>query len=140
MPKKFPAKDGKTTFGMHLMLDAYGVPFDKLDDMKLVFKFLTEVSKVIGMVPISTPFVVNADETSSGFDPGGISGFVMIQESHISLHTFSKRGFFSLDVYSCSNFEDEIENLLDYVKKIYPYKEKELQIVKRGLTYPTENS
>ncbi len=39
-------------------------------------------------------------------DPGGISGFVMIAESHFSLHTFPARRFVTLDIYTCQNSLD----------------------------------
>ena len=137
--KTFPVKNGKTTLGMHLMLDAYGVPFEQLNDMKLVFKFLYRLPDIIGMSRLSTPLVVNAEETASGFDPGGISGVIMVNESHIGIHTFAKRGFFSLDVYSCSNFKHYVDSLLKYTKKTFPYKKKALRIVRRGLEYPIKN-
>ena len=135
----FPVKKGKTVFGMHLMLDAYGASFKELDDMKLIYKFLYRVPGKIRMTRLSTPLVVNADETATGHDPGGISGVVLVNESHISIHTFPKRGFFTLDVYSCSNFEDRVGSLMKYIKKTFPYKKKSLQIVERGLEYPVEN-
>lgn len=133
-------KNDTTTFGMHLMLDAYNVPEAILDDMKLVYRFLYNVPEVINMTKLSTPLVVNADETAKGHDPGGISGVVLINESHISLHTFPKRGFFTLDVYSCNNFEKDVKKLMKYIKKTYPYKKHDLQIVMRGLEYPTRNN
>jgi len=134
--KRFPAKKGKTTFGMHMMLDAYNVPFKYLDDMKLVYKFLHELPEKIGMSRLSTPMVVNADESATKYDPGGISGVVLINESHISIHTFAKKGFLTMDLYSCSNFENEVKSILKYTKKSFPYKSHELQIVNRGLKYP----
>jgi len=137
--KLFPVANGKTTLGMHLMLDAYDVPFDRLNDMKLIYKFLYEIPEKIGMCRLSTPLIANADESASHRDPGGISGVILIKESHISIHTFAKRGFFTFDLYSCSNFENHVKELLRYIKKTFPFKEHELQIVKRGLQYPTIN-
>ena len=122
-------------FGMHMMLDAYNVPFKQLDDMKLVYKFLFDLPDIIGMNKLTTPLVVNADESAKGKDPGGISGFVMIKESHISIHTFAKKGFFTFDLYSCNDFNDQVETILNYIKKTFPYKKEELQIVKRGIKY-----
>lgn len=139
MVGQFPIENDKTTFGLHLMLDAYESDVQKLDDMKLVFKFLNELPDVIGMHKLSAPIVVNADETDSGKDPGGITGFVLIAESHISIHTFVKRGFFTLDVYSCSNFEDQIPTLMDYIQKTFTFGKHSLQAVKRGLEYPMKN-
>lgn len=137
--KLFPNKNGTTTLGMHFMLDAYGVPFEPLDDMKLIYKFLYELPEKIGMTRLTMPFVHDADESASKFDPGGISGIILIYESHITIHTFAKRGFFTMDLYSCSNFDEEVEPLLAHVKSVFPYKKHELQIVKRGTKYPLEN-
>ncbi|MEO8580959.1 MAG: S-adenosylmethionine decarboxylase [Patescibacteria group bacterium] len=139
LSKAFPTEGGQTTFGLHLMLDAYGVDPSKLSDMKLIFKYLNDLPKIIDMKKLTTPYVVDCDATESGKDPGGISGFVMIAESHISIHTFAKRGFFTMDCYSCNNFEEEVEELLAYTKQIFPYTDSELQVVKRGLKYPVEN-
>lgn len=132
-------KKKTTTFGLHLMLDAYGVDRKKLDDMKRVYKFLDDVPDMIGMTQLGLPVVVDVDASGKGKDPGGISGFVIVAESHVSVHTFAKRGFFTMDVYSCKNFKDQIDKLMAYVKKMFPYKEKELRVVKRGLKYPVEN-
>jgi S-adenosylmethionine decarboxylase len=134
----FPHKDNMTTFGLHLMLDAYGVEKEQLDDMKRIFKYLNELPEVIEMKKLSTPFVVDAEATKSGHDPGGISGFVMIAESHISIHTFARKGFFTMDCYSCTNFESKIEKLLEFTKQMFPYTEHELNVIKRGLKYPVE--
>ena len=48
-------------------------------------------------------------------DPGGWTGFVVIQESHISIHTFPKRGFVSADVYTCKNGMDK-EYILEFFR------------------------
>lgn len=135
----FKSINNKTTLGLHLMVDAYGVPAKKLDDMKLVYRFLYSLPDLIGMSRLSMPIVVDAEESASKFDPGGISGVILIKESHISIHTFSKRGFFTFDMYSCSNFEDRLDKVINYLKKTFPFKESEIQTVKRGLKYPLKN-
>ncbi len=132
----FPIENNKTTFGLHLMLDAYESDPERLNDMKLVFKFLNDLPGIIGMHKLSAPIVINADETASGKDPGGITGFVLIAESHIAIHTFAKKAFFTMDLYSCNDFEDKIEVLLKFVKDTFGYGKHELNIVKRGLEYP----
>lgn len=135
----FPVIDNKTTFGMHLMLDAYEADQTKLEDMKAIFKFLHDLPDMIGMNRLGLPTVINADETENGFDPGGITGFTLIAESHISIHTFPKRGFFTMDLYSCSNFENDVEKILSYTKEMFGFGKHELQIVKRGTKYPMVN-
>lgn len=135
----FPISDAHTTFGLHLLLDAYESDPIRLDDMKRIFTFLNTLPDVIGMHKLSSPFVINADETATGKDPGGITGFVLIAESHISIHTFPKRRFFTLDLYSCNNFEEQIPAVLSYIQETFSYGKHELQVVKRGTSYPVEN-
>jgi S-adenosylmethionine decarboxylase len=137
--KTFNQNKGKTTLGMHLMLDAYGASKKDLDDMKRIYKFLYRLPEMIGMHRLTSPMVVNADESASGRDPGGISGVVLIAESHISIHTFAKRGFFTFDMYSCSNFNQEIDKVLEYIFLMFPYKKKEIRVIKRGTSYPATN-
>lgn len=138
---KVSAKNKKNTtnFGMHLMLDAYDADPESLNDMRIVFRFLDELPGKIGMHKLAAPFVVDAKETNTGKDPGGVTGFVLIAESHISIHTFPKRGFFTLDLYSCNNFDKDVDQVLQVIKETFGYKRKELRIVKRGLRYPLYN-
>jgi len=139
MIERFGVEGGKTTFGMHLMLDAYGVRRELLADKEKVSVFLSDLPGKIGMRILDGPFVVEAKETNSGFDPGGWSGVVIIHESHISIHTFPLRGFFSLDVYSCSNFQTQVEQLMSHIGQAFPYKEEELVIIHRGRKYPVDD-
>ncbi|MFB5615495.1 MAG: adenosylmethionine decarboxylase [Candidatus Nitrosomaritimum yanchengensis] len=138
--KRFPVENGTTTFGLHLMLDAYDVPKEKLDDMKLAYKFLNELPEKIGMKKLTTPLVADADQSATEFDPGGISGVVLINESHISIHTFADKGFFTMDIYSCSDFSEQQDDLLEHIRDYYPFKDHELQIVTRGKKYPMHHA
>lgn len=57
--------------------------------MRLCLDALNNLPALIGMTILTPPFVVhaNSNEQEGGKDPGGYSGFVMIKESHISVHT-----------------------------------------------------
>ena len=70
-------------------------------------------------------------------DPGGWSGFVVIFESHISIHTFPEKGFLSADVYSCKNGLDT-DLILKFFEEAFDLKEIEQNFVKRGLKYPRQ--
>lgn len=51
----------------------------------------------------------------------GYSSFVMIAESHISLHTFPELGYFSFDCYSCKNFDEIVvlETIREHIETKY---------------------
>jgi len=124
-------------FGEHLMIDGYGGDFKKLKDKELVFKCLDELPKRLGLKVLMKPQVISAPDTG-GKDPGGWSGFVIISESHISMHTFPARGFLSADVYTCKNGLD-IKNVLNYFKDVFSLHDIEQNFIKRGTKYPEKN-
>lgn len=123
-------------FGLHLMLDMYDCNPKTLNDTKLVYQILDELPEKIGMRKLTSPYVVFS-EGNDKRDPGGWSGFVIIQESHIALHTFVKRRFVTIDVYSCKEFDTKF--VTRYFKKAFGSKNAEVIEEVRGKKYPPEN-
>lgn len=121
-------------FGEHFMLDGYHGEFEKLNNKELVLKSLTELPELLGMHHLSEPEIYFA-KSNELKDPGGWSGFVVIVESHISVHTFPARGFASIDAFTCRNGMDTAF-IEDYFKKIFGFKNTETNFVKRGTKYP----
>ena len=131
-------KNEKTTnFGVHLTIDGYKGDELSLSDMFLIFNSLNELPEKLGMKKLNPPYVVAAPPNNKK-DPGGFSGFVMIAESHISIHTFPDRGFVSVDVYSCKNGMDT-DLILKYFKEKFNLKDIETNFIKRGTRYPENN-
>ena len=124
-------------FGEHLTIDGYGGDKDKLNDEILVLQCLQELPGKLGMGILLAPQVVHADGNDKK-DPGGWTGFVIIAESHISIHTFPLRGFVSVDVYSCKNGMDT-NFILNYFKEKFDLKDIEKNFIKRGTRYPEKN-
>lgn len=124
-------------FGEHLTIDGYGGDPDLLNNENLVNKVLAELPRELGMATLIDPVVVLAPENDLK-DPGGWSGFVIIAESHISLHTFPKRGFISADVYTCQNGLEQ-EKIKQYFIDMFDLKDLEVNFVIRGTKYPEKN-
>ena len=126
-------------FGYHLMLDLYGCDINALSSMEKCYYTLDMLPSILKMNKLTPPYIVSAssNEEKGGKDPGGYTGFVIIAESHISLHTFVKRGFVSIDVYSCLEFDKS--SAIDFLKEIFKPKDIEENFVKRGTRYPSEN-
>ena len=66
------------------------------------------------------------------------SGVVLIAESHMSIHTFPKRGFLSADIYTCKNGLD-VKAAVLYFKSRFGLKSIERHFIKRGTKYPQHN-
>lgn len=124
-------------FGEHLTVDGYGGNYEKLNDKELVLNCLNELPTLTGMKKLSTPEIYFA-ESNDVKDPGGWSGFVVIQESHVSIHTFPGRGFLSADFYTCKNGMDK-DFVLNYFKEKFELQEIESNFVIRGKKYPDQN-
>ena len=129
----------KVKFGEHLIFDAYGCDPKKLNDPKLCVQVMQDLCKMGGMKPLCEPVLVDAssNEALGGKDPGGFSGFLIIQESHISVHTFVKRGFVTVDLYSCRPFKTE--GIVEYLKDAFGSRDEQVIKIERGLKYPAEN-
>lgn len=119
------------------MIDGYQGDSKKLNNKKIVEKMLSELPAKTKMRIVMGP-VVEFIEGNDLKDPGGYSGFVVIAESHISIHTFPGRKFVSADVYTCTDKLDK-KFILDYFKKSFDLKKMEVNFVKRGTKYPLAN-
>ncbi|MFH1566349.1 MAG: S-adenosylmethionine decarboxylase [bacterium] len=128
------------SFGLHLMLDFYGCAPKLLGDKKLCYDLLDKLPPFLGMQALTPPFVINApgNEERGGKDPGGFSCYIIIAESHISLHTFVKRGFVSIDVYSCKEFDSNFAT--KYFEDAFKPEGKEVNLINRGSYYPPQNT
>ena len=119
-------------FGQHLTIDASFCNRKKLVSQSLVYDILNDLPGKLGMTKMALPHVVR------WLDPGatieGISGFVMIAESHISIHTFPEKDYVFIDVFSCKGFDvDEATKLL---VNAFDAKKHSKNIVTRGMDFP----
>lgn len=124
-------------FGEHLMFDCYECEYSKLNDYQNVYNFLDEAVNLLGMKKLTDIVVKEAKPKIK--DPGGYSGFVVIEESHISTHTFSKRLFNTIDFYSCKDAIIYKKQLTDLINKYFNPKKIDFYFIIRGKTYPKEN-
>ncbi len=126
-----------TNFGEHIMLDCYDCDPECLNSKDLVYRSLKELPEKLGMHLLAEPEVYFAEDNGQK-DPGGWSGFVVIMESHVSIHTFVGRKFLSADVYTCQNGLDR-EFIIDYFKETFKTNDIEVNFAKRGTRYPMSN-
>jgi len=124
-------------FGVHLTIDGYGGDREKLNDKELVLHCLNDLPSKMGMHQLAKPEVYFAKGNNLK-DPGGWSGFVVIEESHISIHTFPGRKFVSADVYTCKSELDQ-DFVTQYLTEIFALKDLETNFIKRGTRYPENN-
>lgn len=88
----FVRKDGLTFAGTHLLIDLEGC--SNLDQIDVIERALKDAALAGGAT------ILNVD--LHHFEPnGGVSGVVVLAESHITIHTWPENGFAALDVFMC---------------------------------------
>jgi S-adenosylmethionine decarboxylase len=124
-------------FGEHITIDGYGGSPKRLDERLRVLRCLDEICELLKMTPLCKPQICRAPDNHIK-DPGGWSGFVVIAESHVSIHTFPRRRFLSADVYTCRNGLD-VDFITGFFKRKFLLKDLEIHALKRGTKYPARN-
>ncbi|MGI5873668.1 MAG: adenosylmethionine decarboxylase [Bacillota bacterium] len=77
----------------HVLAEFYGCPHHLLNDVKVIEKKLTEAALAAGAEIREVAF--------HKFAPQGVSGVVIISESHLSIHTWPELGYAAVDVFTC---------------------------------------
>ena len=120
------------SFGPHLTLDLTGCPKEILENYELHFNYLRTLPEMIGMTPIIQPYVF----PYSGLVPEdrGITGIVIISESHLSIHSFQEKNYTFIDIFSCKDFD--VDKALEYTLELFKPSSFTKNIVERGIDFP----
>ena len=121
---------------MHLLIDGYGGDAARLWDAEGLKEFLNEYPLTLNMTKLCEPQVLTYQGPK--VEDHGVSGFVVIAESHISFHTFPNRGYVNIDVFSCKSFDSE--KVIRDVRALFSLSEVRTWLLDRGLEHLDRNS
>lgn len=122
----------QNTFGPHVTLDLVGCTKEILSNYELHFNYLKNLPQIIEMTAITQPYVFPYSGLVAS--DNGITGIVIIAESHLSVHSFENKGYSFIDLFSCKEFD--IEKALRITLDIFKPLSYELNIVQRGKEFP----
>jgi S-adenosylmethionine decarboxylase len=83
------------THGRHILLDVWGVDADTLNDLESLQGAMLGAAAAAGATVVDTTF--------HRFPIQGLSGVVVLAESHISVHTFPEHGYAAFDIFTCGS-------------------------------------
>ena len=118
-------------YGPHVMIDARSRS-SALNSVEKIYQVLFALPDFIGMKKIMTPYVIPYEHEMQ--EESGVSGFVMIAESHISIHTYPYKDYVFIDIFSCKEFDTE--KALAYLKEELGLERMQVHLHKRGLDFP----
>jgi len=94
----------KGEWGMHLMIDGYTEEMAQLGDVSSIMSLLTGAVAAIGLNIVMDPIVYQYPPSLSSTEVGGVSGVVLIAQSHVAIHTYPETGLVNVDIFSCGDF------------------------------------
>ncbi len=86
--------------GRHIIAELWECDFDKLNDMQFIEQTFVDAALKSGAEVREVAF--------HKFAPQGVSGVVIISESHLTIHSFPEHGYASIDVYTCGDLDPSI--------------------------------
>ncbi|KKS14168.1 MAG: S-adenosylmethionine decarboxylase proenzyme [Candidatus Daviesbacteria bacterium GW2011_GWB1_41_5] len=97
----------------HILIDVAGVSKEVLSEREGLEKFLNDLPGIIGMHVLKGPVIAEGIPENPG-----LSGFVIIDYSHISIHTFTNSDEALVDIFSCKPYEQDVAKkaVLDYFR------------------------
>ena len=119
---------------MHLVIDGFGGNTSKMWDEQLVRQFLTDYPESLAMTRITEPRVLVYEAPKP--EDSGVTGFVIIAESHISIHTFPRKSYVNIDIFSCRAFDHD--RALADVKRLFDLEDTQSWLLDRGLEWLDE--
>jgi len=83
-----------TPLAHHVLLDLYGCDSDKLNDLDFLHQLFLKTADELKCTLIKDVF--------HRFAPQGVSGVLVIAESHLSIHTWPEEQYASIDLFTCN--------------------------------------
>jgi spermidine synthase len=81
------------SLGRHILVEFYDCSAEVLSDVTLIEQSMVSAAQEAGATVINSTF--------HHFSPFGVSGVVVIQESHLAIHTWPEFGYAAVDLFTC---------------------------------------
>lgn len=114
----------KGQLGKHILVEFYNCDEKILNDVDKIELYMNEAAQAAKATIVESVFHI--------FNPHGISGAVIIMESHITIHTWPEYGYAAVDLFTCGDSIDPW-TAFEYLKEKLKSKKYETSEVARGV-------
>jgi S-adenosylmethionine decarboxylase len=110
--------------GKHTIVELYNCDEATINNVELVEDIMLEAVEVSGATIVKPVF--------HKFSPHGVSGMVVVSESHFSIHTWPEYGYCAVDIFTCGDLIDN-QKALDVMKTRFQSENISVVEMKRGV-------
>jgi len=119
-----------TPLGKHILAEFYNCNSNVLNNVELIEQFMVEAATECGATVVEKNFHM--------FSPYGVSGVVIISESHLAIHTWPEHGYAAVDLFTCGDSCDPLV-AYEYLKEKFSAGSAIFTELQRGL-FDNKNS
>ena len=112
----------KIKLGIHILLNLFDCDRSLLENVSSVKEFLNDAVIQAGLTKV--------EENFHQFEPCGVTGVILLAESHICIHTWPELNSAALDIFTCGN-EFQARKVADILQLKLSAKNVEKQILFR---------
>jgi S-adenosylmethionine decarboxylase len=116
--------------GRHILAEYYGCDIKILNDVELIEHYMRDAVLKSGATII--------DSTFHRFNPHGVSGVVVIAESHMALHTWPEHGYAAVDFFTCGDRVDPWKAFTYISNKLKSSKSSSREIMRGLIEHETQ--
>jgi S-adenosylmethionine decarboxylase proenzyme len=113
--------------GRQILVEFYHCNPQVLNDREGIASAMGEAARLSGATVVEEVFHL--------FNPHGISGVVVIAESHLSIHTWPEYGYAAVDLFTCGD-EIKPEKAFEHLRKLLEAESVSVMEMKRGILEP----
>jgi S-adenosylmethionine decarboxylase len=85
------------TVGRHVIAEFYDCDADVIDDVALITRYMRAAAEAVGATIVAEAF--------HRYAPVGVSGTLLISESHLSVHTWPEARYVAVDIFTCGGLD-----------------------------------
>lgn len=130
-PDGLPRLKGEAeSLGSHILIEFFGCNGQTLEQERTVGQAMMEAAEASEATIVTSSF--------HEFKPYGVSGAVIIQESHYTIHTWPEHGYAAVDLFYCGG-TIHIDRAIDVLKDRFKAERMKFLVVRRGLQTEVES-
>lgn len=116
--------DMEKQLGKHILVEYYGGDEEIFSSPEIIEEKMNVAAKLANATIVKSVF--------HHFNPYGVSGVIVIAESHLTIHTWPEYGYAAVDIFTCGESVDPWR-AFDYLEKEFKVEKSVTQEIARGV-------